>query len=94
MLFNKLENKKNGGRMSRKACAKSCCNTEGCTHWQELPDRGCFHNDNTTRRKLVHCETYQGTFLGGRKCVKDFCGGKDPISSDLFWKPPFRSNWG
>ena len=82
-----------GGRMGARGCSRTCCQTEGCSHWQELPDRGCYHNNNETKESTIHCEQYTGKFFGGRKCVKKFCGGKE-TSDTLTWKEPFKSNWG
>jgi hypothetical protein len=52
-------------RLSRKQCAASCCATPGCTHWQELSEKGCFHNDKNLA--TVQCEAYQALYTGGIK---------------------------
>jgi len=54
-------------RLSRKQCAASCCATVGCTHWQELPEKGCFHNDVKRPAEKIKCEDYQTTYIGGIK---------------------------
>ena len=54
-------------RLSRKQCAASCCSTIGCTHYQESPDKGCFHNDNTTNPSDIKCEDYLTQYTGGYK---------------------------
>ena len=63
---NKTDRVGNIERLSRKQCAASCCATIGCTHWQELPDRGCFHNDKYSKEKVI-CESYQSIYSGGTK---------------------------
>ena len=85
--------KGDGGRMGAHGCSRTCCQTEACTHWQELPDRGCYHNNKETPN--VHCETYTGNFIGGRKCFKKYCGGKETEGSPSWpMQGPFPSNWG
>ena len=54
-------------RLSRKQCAASCCSTIGCTHYQESPDKGCFHNDNTTDPSAIRCDEYLYQYTGGYK---------------------------
>ena len=54
-------------RLSRKQCAASCCSTNGCTHYQESPDKGCFHNDNTTDSSMIRCDEYVSQYTGGYK---------------------------
>ena len=85
--------KGDGGRMGAHGCSRTCCQTEACTHWQELPDRGCYHNNKETPN--VHCEKYTGNFVGGRKCFKKYCGGKETENSPSWpMQGPFASNWG
>jgi len=54
-------------RLSRKQCAASCCSTNGCTHYQESPDKGCFHNDNRTNSRMIQCDEYVSQYTGGYK---------------------------
>lgn len=67
-----------GSQLSAVACASACCANKGCTMWQQLPERGCYYNDDNHEH---YCEAYVGTFEGGRKCVKGFCGGKETPSN-------------
>jgi hypothetical protein len=59
------------GRMDTAACEAACCNDPTCWQWQEQADRGCYF----TSTKEIWCEQAKGRYTGGRKCVKDFCGG-------------------
>eukprot|EP00607_Mallomonas_marina_P004623 CAMPEP_0182428934 /NCGR_PEP_ID=MMETSP1167-20130531/24726_1 /TAXON_ID=2988 /ORGANISM="Mallomonas Sp, Strain CCMP3275" /LENGTH=291 /DNA_ID=CAMNT_0024612165 /DNA_START=85 /DNA_END=960 /DNA_ORIENTATION=- len=61
-------------RLNTEACAAACCKAKGCVMWQELPNRGCFFSDDNQEH---YCDEYLGTFDGGRKCVKGFCGEKE-----------------
>ena len=57
-------------RLSRKQCAASCCSTAGCTHYQEAPDKGCFHNDNKSNPQNIKCDEYLSQYTGGFKVNK------------------------
>jgi hypothetical protein len=54
-----------GGRMGPKACAMGCCRTKNCIAWQQLPDRGCFYNDQPMDE--LHCDQNEETYEGKRK---------------------------
>jgi hypothetical protein len=53
-----------GGRMGPKACAMGC-RTKNCIAWQQLPDRGCFYNDEPMRE--LHCDKNDEAYVGKRK---------------------------
>ena len=52
-----------GNRLAKNVCERACCHTAGCTMWQQHPERGCFIGGGEN----VICESYTGTFIGGRK---------------------------
>ena len=52
-----------GNRLAKSVCERACCHTASCTVWQQHPDRGCFIGSGEN----VICESYAGTFIGGRK---------------------------
>lgn len=53
------------GRMGPGACAAGCCRNEHCIVWQQLPDRGCFYNDEPMNE--LHCDKTEETYWGKRK---------------------------
>lgn len=57
------------------SCQESCCKDANCEMWQEIPGRGCYYGNS----KGVSCEKVgvQMVFDGGRKCIKNFCGGME-----------------
>lgn len=61
------------GRMGTTECEAACCNDPKCWQWQEQAGRGCYFTSN----KDVWCEQALGRYTGGRKCVKNFCGGME-----------------
>ena len=52
-----------GNRLARNVCERACCHIAGCTMWQQHPNRGCFIGSGEN----IICESYTGTFTGGRK---------------------------
>lgn len=54
-------------------CRQACCNDKTCDVYQEMPGRGCYFNVG----KDVWCSQPETEFIGGRKCVPGFCGGKE-----------------
>ena len=55
-------------------CAKACCESATCGMWQEAPGRGCYFSPSDG----IWCEKEDKVaYDGGRKCIKDFCGGKE-----------------
>jgi hypothetical protein len=62
------------GRLDTAGCAKACCDDPTCEMWQEMPGRGCYH----APAKGIWCEGANlGPYTGARKCIKNFCGGKE-----------------
>ena len=55
-------------------CESECCKNSECEMFQFMEGRGCFY----AKKDGVWCEeTLQQPYIGERKCVKGFCGGKE-----------------
>lgn len=67
------EKKHNTEQLNTLDCAEQCCNDDNCKIWQEMPNRGCYYNND----KEVWCDKDTATYMGGRKCVKGFCDGRE-----------------
>jgi hypothetical protein len=51
-----------------------CCKDKECEMYQWMEGRGCFYASSNG----IWCETeHLSPYEGSRKCVKDFCGGKE-----------------
>lgn len=82
-----LQPRKNstGGEItSYNECEQACCDAykknnnndkkKSCEIFQEMNGRGCFTSDN----KKIYCDDkIQGKYEGGRKCIPNFCDGKE-----------------
>ena len=68
------DEKKSQNKQSLSAfeCAQACCSNKNCEMWQEAPGRGCFYAKNIGR-----CAGKPGVYDGGRKCLPNFCDGRD-----------------
>ena len=59
--------------LNTEACAQACCNDPDCEMWQEVPGRGCYFANS----KGIFCDKDPGVYDGGRKCIKNFCDGRE-----------------
>lgn len=64
------ERLKDGKRVhSRHDCEEECCENQHCVLYQWHKDRGCFFNDEKANSDF-NCDSYNGTYYGGRKNMK------------------------
>ena len=62
------------GKGSAESCAAECCKDLECEMYQWMEGRGCFYGSS----KGIWCEEeHLAPYEGSRKCIKDFCGGKE-----------------
>lgn len=67
------ERKIDGQSLNTTGCADACCKDPDCSMWQEVPGRGCYFN----KADGIWCDKDPGIYDGGRKCIKDFCDGRE-----------------
>jgi hypothetical protein len=60
-------------KLNTEQCREACCNDKTCEVFQEMPGRGCYYNAGAS----VWCSKAETEFIGGRKCIPGFCGGKE-----------------
>jgi len=58
--------------LNTEECAQACCDDSECGMWQEIPGRGCYFN-----KRGGWCDVPRTAYDGGRKCIKNFCGGME-----------------
>jgi hypothetical protein len=56
-------------RLSADECAAACCSSDNCIKWQQLPDRGCYFNEDKLKED-PYCDPFKGIYIGGRKKQK------------------------
>ena len=61
-----VERRINNTRMTATQCQMSCCKDAKCMMYQHADSKGCFHDSGGNGKNF--CETYMGSFDGGRKC--------------------------
>lgn len=74
-----------GARYNTNECRAACCSvasvgdegvTTGCALWQHNSYRGCYYSRKDSRQ----CPQSLGErYIGGRKCVPQYCGGKEDV---------------
>lgn len=62
-------------------CQQACCGDESCGIWQHSPDRGCYYN-----KKSNQCMKSNNNYIGGRKCLNDFCSGLENTILPNYYK--------